>query len=386
VNAAGATVTYSFQVTNTGNVTVTAVSIAESAFSGTGAIGTPDCGAAALAPGADRTCTVDYQVTQADVDAGTIENTAVATADAGSATVSSAPSSATVTIDRTPALSLVKSASPSAPVDFVAGEDITYSFVVTNTGNVTITDVGVQEGAFTGTGTLAAPTCPSTGPLAPGDQLICQTVYTVTQADIDAGSVTNSATATGTAPNGVTPPVPPTSSVTVPEPAKPALALLKTTDATKVTAAGQLVDYTFTVTNTGNTTATAVSVHEGTFTGHGTAPVVGCPARGALLPGQTMTCTASYEVVAADLDGKALSNTATVQASTPGGGTVVSDPSSARIDDVVTAPSDPADPADPATVLAHTGSTIAWGLGVAALGMTVLGAVLLILRRRRPQN
>jgi len=74
---------------------------------------------------------------------------------------------------------------------------------------------------------------------------------------------------------------------------------------------------------------------------------------------------------------------ATVQASTPGGGTVVSDPSSARIDDVVTAP---ADPADPATVLAHTGSTIAWGLGVAALGMTVLGAVLLILRRRRPQN
>lgn len=380
VNAAGATVTYSFQVTNAGNVTLTALSIAESAFSGTGAIGTPDCGSAALAPGASRTCTVAYLVTQADVDAGTIENTAVATADAGAGTVSSVPSSATVTIDRAPDLSLVKSADPSAPADFVAGEAITYSFVVTNTGNVTLTDVGVQEGAFSGTGTLAAPSCPSTGPLAPGDQLICQTVYTVTQADIDAGSVTNTATATATAPPGVAPPVPPTSSVTVPEPARPALALLKTTDATAVTAAGQLVNYTFTVTNTGNTTATAVAVDEGTFTGHGTAPIVDCPARGALLPGQAMRCTASYEVVAADLDGKALSNTATVKASTPGGGTVVSDPSSARIDDVVTAP------ADLATVLAHTGSTIAWGLGVGAVGMAVLGAVLLILRRRRSQN
>lgn len=252
------------------------------------------------------------------MDAGAVENTAVATANAGAAVATSLASTATVTIDRAPALSLVKSAAPAAPADFRAGETITYSFVVTNTGNVTITGAGVQEGAFSGTGALPSPTCPGSGPLAPGDQLICTTVYTVTQADIDAGSITNSATASGTGPNGVTPPASPTSSVTVPEPAKPSLALLKATAATKVATAGQLVTYTFTITNTGNTTATGVGVVEGAFTGHGKVPAVDCPA-GDLVPGQVVTCTAAYTVVAADLDGRPLSNTATATATTPGG-------------------------------------------------------------------
>lgn len=382
-HVAGDTVTYTFHVTNTGNVTLTTLAIAESAFSGTGAIAAPDCGSGALAPGADVSCTVAYQVTQEDVDAGTVTNTAFATAASGAGIVSSGPSTATVTIDRAPALSLVKSASPAAPADFVAGQTITYSFVITNTGNVTITDPAVQEGDFTGTGTLDTPVCDPAGPLAPGAQLTCSTVYTVTQEDIDAGEITNSATATGSGPAGSAPLSPPSSSVTVPEPAKAALALLKTADVRTLSTAGQVVTYTFTVTNTGNTTATKVAIREGAFSGRGTKPVVDCPA-GTLLPGQKASCTAAYVVVAADLDGKPLTNTATATSASPAGTDVVSDPSTATIADVATAPAANDDP--PKTGLAHTGSTIAWGIGITALALLAAGTLLLGLRRRRTQH
>ncbi|NUU07252.1 LPXTG cell wall anchor domain-containing protein [Leifsonia sp. C5G2] len=370
VDAAGDTVTYTFHVTNTGNTTLSGIAIAETAFSGAGVLAAPDCGAAPLAPGADRTCTATYHVTQADVDAGTLTNTAVASAGA----VDSSPSTATVTIDRAPALTLVKSAQPAAPADFRAGQTITYSFVITNTGNVTITGAGVQEGAFSGSGPLPAPACPSSGPLAPGAQLVCSTAYTVTQADIDSGSVTNSATATGTGPSGVTPPTSPVSTASVPEPAKPALALQKTTDVTRITAAGQQVPYTFTVTNTGNTTASGISIVEGDFTGHGPKPVVTC-AKGLLVPGQSLTCTAVYTVVSADLDGSVLSNTATATAGSPGGGRVGSGPSSASVHDVASA-------ADPSG-LPSTGSIIGWGAGLIGAVLILSGTLLIAIRRRR---
>src|SRR6185436_10594056 len=80
-NAAGEQISYSFLVTNTGNVTLAPVSVAETAFTGTGPAPTVVCptGAASLAPAATVTCTATYTATQADVDAGQINNTAVAT-------------------------------------------------------------------------------------------------------------------------------------------------------------------------------------------------------------------------------------------------------------------------------------------------------------------
>lgn len=375
VDAAGDTVTYEFLVTNTGNVTLTGLAVSETAFSGTGAIGAIVCPGGALAPGAERTCVVTYAVTQADVDAGVVDNTAIATASLGSVEVESDPSTATLEIERTPGLSLVKSAEPAAPADFHAGETITYTFVITNTGNVTITDAGVVEGAFTGTGALPDPTCESTDPLAPGNQLICTATYTVTQEDIDAASVTNTATATGTAPGGVQPPSSPASTVTVPEPANPGLALVKSTNVSRLQSVGQIVTYSFAVTNTGNTTATGIAISEDTFTGKGEVPVADCPA-GALLPGQTVVCTARYSVVQADLTGTPLTNTATATSLSPGGSTTVSSPSSAEIADV----------ADETPPLASTGASIGWS-GVVAVAAVATGLLLALLgRRRRTQH
>ncbi len=377
VDAAGDTVTYEFRVTNTGNVTLTSLAISEIAFSGTGAVAAPACPGGALAPDAERTCVLTYQVTQADVDAGEVVNTAVATARLGTAPVESDESTATVDIEREPGLSLVKSAEPAAPADFHAGETITYTFVITNTGNVTITDAGVVEGDFSGTGPLPDPTCASTAPLAPGDQLVCTTTYTVTQEDIDAASVVNTATATGTAPGGVQPPTSPASTVTVPEPANPGLALVKSTDTTRLQSVGQIVTYRFAVTNTGNTTASGISISEDSFSGKGEVPAADCPA-GPLLPGQTITCTARYSVVLADLTGRSLTNTATASSQTPAGATTVSSPSSAEIADV----------ADETPPLASTGLALDGITATAAASAVVAGVLLALVgwRRRRAQH
>ena len=66
----GEVITYNYYVTNTGNTTLTAVSVSETAFNGTGGTTavTPSGGASTLAPGASTTFTATYPVTQNDID------------------------------------------------------------------------------------------------------------------------------------------------------------------------------------------------------------------------------------------------------------------------------------------------------------------------------
>jgi uncharacterized repeat protein (TIGR01451 family) len=85
-----------------------------------------------------------------------------------------------------PALSLSKTASPTTYSTL--GQVISYSYVVTNTGNVTL------AGPVTVTDDKATVSCPAGG-LAPGASTTCTASYTITQADLDGGSVTNHATA-----------------------------------------------------------------------------------------------------------------------------------------------------------------------------------------------
>ena len=74
---------------------------------------------------------------------------------------------------------------------------ITYSYLVTNTGNVTLTSIGVTD-PMPG---LSAVSCPDPT-LAPAAAETCTATYTTTQADVDAGGITNTGTATGTPPAG----------------------------------------------------------------------------------------------------------------------------------------------------------------------------------------
>lgn len=103
--------------------------------------------------------------------------------------------------DPKPGLTMVKSADPAS--GGVVGSVVTYSFRITNTGNASLVDVRPVEGEFSGTGTLSAISCPAgAAELAPGAEVTCTATYTLTDADVAAGRVTNTATATGTPPGG----------------------------------------------------------------------------------------------------------------------------------------------------------------------------------------
>jgi hypothetical protein len=346
-------------------------------FTGSGTVPTAACPQITLTPGASITCTATYATTQADVDAGSIQNTAIAsgTPPTGQDAVSP-PSNAVVAAEIDPSLSVVKSATPSDAANYAVGEVITYSFVITNAGNVTLTDVQPIEGTFTGTGTMSAPACPAgSASLAPGDQVTCTATYTVTQADIDAGSITNNVTATGTPPIGPDPVSPP-STVTVPELPAAALTIVKTASLSAISTVGQTVTYSFLVTNTGNVTLTNVTPQEGAFSGSGTLSAPSCPAAAAsMLPGARVTCTASYTVTPADLSSKSLVNTAVAIGDPPTGQPVTSSPSTVTIPDSAAVGSG----------LAGTGLVISgWVLfGAPVLLLLGLGAILFSRRRRR---
>src|SRR5439155_19296764 len=79
-----------------------------------------------------------------------------------------------------------------------AGDTIHYTFTITNTGNVTLTGVELTD-ALVG---FSNATCGGVTTLAPGASTTCTADYTLTQADVDAGTVHNSATACGNPPTG----------------------------------------------------------------------------------------------------------------------------------------------------------------------------------------
>ncbi|GAA2465755.1 hypothetical protein GCM10009857_34540 [Agromyces soli] len=371
--AAGTTVTYTFNVRNTGNVTLHEIGIDEQDFSGTGSLSAIECPAAPLAPGGTTRCTASYTITQADVDAGTITNTAAAhgTPPRGGA-VDSDPDEAEVVIPPAPSLQIVKSADTT---ELVAGETITYSFVVSNTGNVTLHEVAVSEGDFSGAGELSEVVCrDDAGQLAPGAQLVCSATYVVQQADVDRGTLENTATAQATSPGGEAVESDP-SDVRIPQDPQPGLTLLKTADADRAAKAGQRITYSFAITNTGNVTLRDVTVQEGEFSGAGALGEPVCPDEAAaLLPGRTVVCTAVYTVVEADLSGAPLTNTAIASGIGPGASDRVFSGFSTAL--VPTAKTE-------SPGLATTGVSIAVGLIVLAALLLIGGALVLVLRARR---
>ena len=102
------------------------------------------------------------------------------------------------------------------------GTLVTYSYLVTNTGNVTLNPVVVTD-PMSG---LSAITCPASM-LAPTGTETCHATYTTTLADLNAGSINNTGTATGTPPGEDPSPVSATSSVTIPATQTPALSVTK---------------------------------------------------------------------------------------------------------------------------------------------------------------
>ena len=128
-----------------------------------------------------------------------------------------------------PHLTLVKTASPTTYT--AVGAVISYSYLLTNSGNVTLV------GPFTVTDDKATVTCPATATLASLASITCTASYTITQADLNAGSVKNTAQGHGTF--GTTPVNSNNDDETVTAVQRPGLTLVKTASPTTYDVGGR---------------------------------------------------------------------------------------------------------------------------------------------------
>lgn len=306
--------TYTITATNSGNQTLSDVSLSDPLIPGltctVGGVAAP--ASVTLEPGDVLSCTGDYTVTQADVDAQTLSNTATASAlspDGSPVTETGTDTHPLVT--PAPEMEIIKTLTDGTPTPAynVEGDTVSFTVEVRNTGNVTLSSIDVTD-------TLVPGTC-TVGPLAPGESDdSCRFVYTVAQGDVDAGQINNTASgvATPIASSGAAP-ITRTGNLITPGPTRtPGITMTKTADLASFNAALQTITYTFEIENSGNITLTgAPSINDPGATGVTCDPL---PA-GGLLPGGSVSCTGTYETEQGDVDAGQVVNTATASVPNP---------------------------------------------------------------------
>jgi uncharacterized repeat protein (TIGR01451 family) len=313
----GETIAYQFVVTNTGPVALTGVTVDDPLLTVNEAPQT-------LAPGAKYTFTATYTPTQAEIDAGKVSNTATARATPPSGPeITSPPDTAVVTANAVPSMTLVKTgtdANDNGVLD--EGETIDFEFLVTNTGTVTLTGVTVDDPLVT----VNEP--PQT--LLPGASFTFTATYQSTADDFEAGSVRNTATATGKPPSGPDIVSPPDTAVVPSSPAS--LEVVKTAvfndlDGDGLASVGDTITYTVEVTNTGGQRATDVAPIDAgpTFNGQPAAGVLSAfvPASVSLRPNGSQSFVATYVLTLADIENAGgvvdgVANTATARGQSEG--------------------------------------------------------------------
>lgn len=209
------------------------------------------------------------------------------------------------------------------------GDEILWEFELTNTGETPLSDLVVNDDVLTAAG--IGVTCDPNA-LAPGESVVCTpaAAYVITQTDVDNGEVVNTATGTGTPPNGP-PVVTPPDTTETPVDSLPELALDKRiTDVIDVNGngyndLGDQIVWAFDLENTGTTTLDAIAVNDDLLTATGIG--VTCPTT-TLAPGESVTCDADapYTITQADVDNGQVVNTATATGTPPAGPPVVTPP------------------------------------------------------------
>lgn len=192
-NTVGQVINFTYTIKNTGltavsadlptDITITGATATCPAITAVGNLDT------LFDPNETIVCTSSYSITQADLDKGSVTN--IATANVHGII----SNQATTTVATVPALGLklTKTASPET-YDRV-GLVITYSYVITNSGTSTL---GPTQFTVSDTGISTPINCGNADTtLASNATVNCSATYTVTQADMDAGSVSTSATASG---------------------------------------------------------------------------------------------------------------------------------------------------------------------------------------------
>jgi uncharacterized membrane protein len=315
VPLAGDTASLSLTVTNAGNTTVDHLAGAVSGRAGLDVT----CPSDALAPGKSATCEVSgYTLTQADLDAGAVDFDLTATARGtnGDRVETAAPRT-TVSIVRAPGItSRVTAQLEDTHARPEAGHTVAVHVVVRNTGNVSVHDL---SGAVDGHDGLAV-SCP-VQVLAPGKDADCTTQpYALTQQDLDAGKASFDVTATAVGANDEHVEAQGRAGVELPQTASMDTTLVAHLAASEheVPVAGDRIESTLSVVNTGNVTLTdptaeAVELADVQVT---------CPT-GPVLPGKSFICTIpEYALTQSDIDHGQVTVDVTTEATGPDGARV----------------------------------------------------------------
>ncbi|QCE43223.1 Ig-like domain-containing protein [Psychroserpens sp. NJDZ02] len=341
----GSEVTYTFTVTNTGTVSVNSITITDALLGG-------DITTDLVLAGDNNTNGVieptetwiytanNYTVTQADVDAGIITNTV--TVD-GIEILGNTEVTATDTyvIDEnntdltfctpTNGLNIVKSAEiANGDLCLVVGSEVTYTFTVTNTGTVSVNSITITDALLGGditTALVLAGDTNTNGVIEPTETWIyTANNYTVTQADVDAGIITNTVTVDGIEILGNTD-VTATDTYVIDENNTEVMFCTPTNGLNIVKSAeiangdlclvvGSEVTYTFTVTNIGTVSVNSITITDALLGGNITSDLVlagDTNTNGVIEPTETWIYTANnYTVTQADVDAGIITNTVTV--------------------------------------------------------------------------
>ena len=367
----GGVVKYTATLTNTGQTPYFGISVStdttgisddasgdgdQQASSGTLSIGaTGSVWTGDIPVGATVTITSSATVNNPDTGNHILTATAVSAAPGNNCPAGGTdPRCTPVTTVLTPALSIVQAPSTTAAVP---GQKVTFTLTVTNTGQVAYTGAVVttsfaqmfddaaydnDASATTGTVSYATPVLTWTGDLAPGASAVI--TYTVTADNPDLGDKLIITTAASAAAGSTCPPGTTASpcQITIPV-LTPALAIAATAGAATV-AAGGTVHYTVTITDTGQTPYTGITVtddlsgllDDAAYDGDAAA-TAGSVAfaspdlawAGSLTPGAAATVTFSVTVANPDTGNKVLATLVTTAAAGSNCGAGSTDPACA---------------------------------------------------------
>ncbi|ERJ60928.1 T9SS C-terminal target domain-containing protein [Sphingobacterium paucimobilis] len=358
----GDKITYTFKVTNTGNVTIKDLKLTDAKL---GLNSSKTFNPSTIDPGKTAIATADYELVQDDLDRGHIKNTAkVEGTDPKDNTVEDVSDTGTdrngnpindpsadgtedptiLDLVREPSIKVEKTGVYKGDKDRAkVGDKVEYTFVVTNTGNMTLKDVSLTDTEFSGKGSKLTIKGPDGNPsgntvnkLAPKATLTYTATYSLTQEDIDAGKLINQASVTAN-PNVLDPvkPLPPVTGTSV-DPKNPTqpngktvvsipqiagISVEKSASRTEFSVIGDDITYTIKVTNTGNVTLKGFEFSDTMFPNWAPNPKLD-----KLEPGDsreyTIVKTITQEILTA---GKDLFNKMTVMAKDPNGEPVEGD-------------------------------------------------------------
>jgi gliding motility-associated-like protein/uncharacterized repeat protein (TIGR01451 family) len=388
INGAGDTINYTITVVNTGNVSITSLSLVDLLTDGNGNALTLTSGPTfvsnssaspqgSIAPNEVSTYNASYLISNAASLSGQIENTVTVTGSSPGNTndVSDQSDDGDDSDGNTINDSTVVSIAPLASIEVTktyaitddgdglngAGDIINYTITIQNTGNVTINGLSLIDTLTDGNGnTLSLTTGPSfisnsdgsaQGTILTGEVSTYNATYLITQQDVNSGSVNNSVTVTGSSPGNsndvsdISDDGDNTDGNTINDPTVVIFNTNRSIKATKTAYtidngdgsinAGDIIVYTININNTGSTQLSSITLIDTLKDGNNnvlqlsSGPLFISSTQGSsessLNPSESATYSATYIISNSDAGTGKVINSVTVNASSPGNNNDVSD-------------------------------------------------------------